>query len=148
MRIKTGFYVSIVCSFLAIGLSAIAADTNLKEIMQGLRDDTVQIADGLLVDDLNMVADAALRIANHASIPPAQVQLVAAELGTEMAAFKQLDVSVHDLSVSVAAAAAANDREKAIADYQNMLGQCLACHAGYRVRVGAVLGGVQATTEP
>ncbi len=70
-----------------IASSATAADTDPKEIMQELRDNVVEITDGLLTDDFTKVAEAALRIANHARIPPDQIQLVAAELGTEMAAF-------------------------------------------------------------
>ena len=101
-----------------IASSATAADRELKEIMQGLRDDVVEITDGVLTDDFTKVADAALRIANHARIPPDQIQLVAAELGTEMAAFKQIDTSVRDLSLSIAAAAEEQDGDRAIADYQ------------------------------
>jgi hypothetical protein len=39
-----------------IALSATAAEPNLKEIMQGLRDDVVEITDGLLTDDFTKVA--------------------------------------------------------------------------------------------
>ena len=39
-----------------IALSATAADTDLKEIMQGLRDDVVEITVGLLTDDFTKVA--------------------------------------------------------------------------------------------
>ena len=80
-------------------MSATAADTDLKEIMQGLRDDVVEITDGLLTDDFTEVAQVAVRVANHARIPSDQIQLVAEELGTEMAAFKQIDTSVYDLSL-------------------------------------------------
>jgi hypothetical protein len=122
-----------------IALTATAAEPNLKVIMQGLRDDVVEITDGLLTDDFTRVVHGAVRIANHARIPDDQIQRVAAELGTEMAAFKQFDTSVHDLSLSIAAAAEEKDRDRAIADYQRMLGGCFACHAAYRDRVGGVL---------
>jgi len=116
-----------------------AAEPNLKLIMQGLRDDVVEITDGLLTDDFTRVAQGAVRIANHPRIPAAQIQLVAAELGTEMAAFKQIDTLVHELSLSIAAAAEEKDRARAIADYQRMLSGCFACHAAYKDRVGTVL---------
>jgi hypothetical protein len=103
-------------SISTIALSATAAEPNLKEIMQGLRDDVVEITDGLLTDDFTKVA-----------------------LGAEMAAFKQIDTSVHDLSLSIAAAAEERDHDRAIADYQRMLSGCFACHAAYKDRVGAVL---------
>jgi cytochrome c551/c552 len=56
-----------------------------------------------------------------------------------MAAFKQIDTSVHELSLSIAAAAEDKDRARAIADYQRMLSGCLACHVAYKDRVGTVL---------
>ncbi len=142
VRTTTYLILIAVFSVLAIAFGATAAESNLKEIMQGLRDDSVAVADGLLMDDFNMVAQGADRIANHAQIPPSQVQLVAAELGPEMATFKQFDNTVHDLSLSIAAAARNNDRDQAIADYQRMLNGCFGCHAAYRERVAAVLSDV------
>jgi hypothetical protein len=139
MNAKTCCNLLMFFSISTIALSATAAEPNLKVIMQGLRDDVAEIADGLLTDDFTKVAHGAVRIANHARIPDEQVQLVAAELGTEMATFKQFDKSVHDLSLSIAAAAEEKDRNKAIAVYQRMLTGCFACHAAYKDRVGAVL---------
>ncbi len=139
MYIKTYSYLLMVFLISIIAMSATAAEPNLKLIMQGLRDDVVEITDGLLTDDFARVAQGAVRIANHPRIPPDQIQLVAAELGTEMAAFKQIDTSVHELSLSIAAAAEAKDRARAIADYQRMLSGCLACHVAYKDRVGTVL---------
>ena len=119
---------------------AVTADSvTLKSIMQGLRDDLVDISDGLLTDDFELVANGAVSIAQHPQIPPAQVQLVAAELGTEMAAFKQIDTLVHDLAIEISAAAAAGNRDTAISDYQRMIEGCFACHRAYKERVAAVL---------
>ncbi len=132
----------IVVLVLTTTCSLLAAEPNLKEIMQGLRNDTVEILDGLLTEDLGMVANGAAGVANHARIPVEQVQLVAAELGAEMGTFKQMDMSVHDLSLSIAAAAEAGDRERAIADYEQMLNGCLACHAAYKDRVATVLSDI------
>lgn len=126
----------------ATALVAAAATPDLKEIMQGLRVESVEIADGLLTDDFDRVAIGAGNIANHARIPQEQVQLVAAELGAEMATFKQFDNLVHESSVSIAAAAKEKDRDRAIADYHRMLDGCFACHAAYRERVANVLSNV------
>jgi hypothetical protein len=139
MHTKSYSCLLIVFSISVIALSATAAEPNLKVIMQGLRDDVVEITDGLLTDDFTKVAHGAVRIANHARIPDDQIQLVAAELGPEMAAFKQIDTSVHELSLSIADAAEEKDRDRAIADYQRMLSGCLACHAAYKDRVGIAL---------
>jgi hypothetical protein len=115
--------------------------TSLKTIMQGLRNDTVVIMDAMLVDDFAAVAEAAGRIADHPRIPPEQVSLVAAELGTEMAAFKQFDTLVHDLSVSLREGAEEGDRVRVQRTFQDMIAGCLGCHSAYRQRVMSVLAG-------
>ena len=112
---------------------------SLKEIMQGLRNNLVEISDGLLTDDFELVAQGAASISEHPKIPAAQVQLVAAELGPEMAAFKQLDNFVHDQSLEIGAAAKALDRDAAISSYQRMIEGCFDCHRTYKERVAAVL---------
>ncbi len=113
--------------------------TTLQEIMQGLRDNLVEINDGLLTDDYALVARGATAIAEHPQIPPEQVQLVAKELGPEMPAFKQFDVRVHNLSLEISVAAEVGDRAAAISGFQQMIEGCFACHAAYKDRVAAVL---------
>ncbi len=136
------------CVFLSsLALANPAQEPDLKTIMQGLRNDTVAMLDGLLTDDFDAVAVAANGIANHPSIPGDQVQLVAFELGPEMPAFKQFDQQVHDLSLSILAAAKEQDRARAIADYQHMLNGCLACHAAYKERVANVLSAASDTEK-
>ena len=127
--------------FLALApTAAMTSDApSLQEIMQGLRNSLVEISDGLLADDFELVAHGPASIAEHPKIPATQVQLVAAELGPEMAAFKQLDNFVHDLSLEISAAARAQDRRAAISGYQRMIEGCLDCHRAYKERVAAVL---------
>ena len=129
-------------SFVFILMPAIALTgeaTALKDIMQGLRDNMLEISDGLLMDDFERVEHGAAAIADHPQIPAAQIQLVAAELGPQMAAFKQLDNLVHDRSLEIGAAARVLDRDAAIAGYQRMIEGCFACHSTYKERVAAVL---------
>ena len=113
--------------------------TTLQTIMQGLRDNLVEVADGLLTDDLELVARAATGIANHPRIPPEQIQLVARELGEEMPVFKQFDMRVHDLAVEIGAAARAGDKTAAMGKFQRMIDGCFGCHAAYKDRVAGVL---------
>lgn len=113
--------------------------TTLQTIMQGLRDNLVEISDGLLSDDFELVEQGATAIANHPQIPPEQVQLVAKELGQEMPAFKQLDTRVHNLAVQISAAASNGDRAAAISGFQDLVDGCFACHASYKDRVAGVL---------
>ena len=113
--------------------------TSLKEIMQGLRDNLIEISDGLLTDDFELIAKGATSISEHPKIPAAQVQLVAAELGPEMAVFKQLDTIVHDLSLDIGIAAKALDRDAVNSSYQRMIDGCFNCHHKYEERLAAVL---------
>lgn len=120
-------------------VSASNPDTDLKSIMQGLRDNLVEITDGLLIDDYEQMARGASGVAEHPKIPPADIQIVAKALGAEMAAFKQYDTLVHDRAVELAEAANAEDREAAVTAYLAMVEGCLACHQKYRQRVAAAL---------
>ena len=113
--------------------------SELKEIMQGLRNNLVDISDGLLTDDFEKVAHGADAIADHPRISPWQVKLVAEELGSEMATFRQLDTIVHDLSLEIRAAATTHNRDDAVSGYQQLLEGCLACHSAYKERVAAAL---------
>jgi hypothetical protein len=133
---RTLLYLAVIS---AVTVSAADTPTDLKAIMQDLQTDTQKVTAGLLVDDLAAVAAAAASIADHPRIPPEQVTLVAAELGTEMPAFKQFDMQVHELSLSIASAARDGDRARAITDFHRMLNGCLDCHAAYRTRVSEAL---------
>jgi hypothetical protein len=133
-------YQTLIAAVLFMPAAAITADAvTLQTIMQGLRDNLVEISDGLLTDDFEKVSDGASAIAAHPQIPAAQVRLVAAELGAEMPTFKQLDTLVHDLSLEIDAAAQASDSGAAISAYQQMFDGCLACHENYKDRVVAAL---------
>jgi hypothetical protein len=113
--------------------------TTLKAIMQGLRESLIVISDGLLKDNFDQIARGAAEIANHPKIPAEQVQLVAQELGPEMATFKQLDLNVHNLSLEIVAAAKAQDRDAALASYQQLIEGCFECHHAYEERIATVL---------
>ena len=120
-------------------VTAVTGETTLKEIMQELRRDFLEVSDGFLLDDFDRVAEGALAIAEHPRIPPEQVERVAAELGPEMPVFKNFDVQVHELSLELYKAAKDGDRAAAIAAYQGMVAACFDCHAAYRERVAAAL---------
>jgi hypothetical protein len=130
--------VGLICIFLP-AIATTDDAISLKEIMQGLRNNLIEISDGLLTDDFMRIEQGATSIAQHPQIAPAQVKLVASALGSEMPAFKQLDNLVHDLSLEVSAAAKILDRDAAISGYQRMIEGCLDCHRIYKERVMAAL---------
>lgn len=125
--------------FLLPAVSGSETTVDLKGIMQGLRNNLVEITDGLLVDDYEQAARGASGVAEHPKIPAADIQLVAKALGTEMAVFKQYDTLVHDRAVELAEAANAEDPDAAVTAYLAMVEGCLACHQKYRQRVAAAL---------
>ena len=129
------------CAVATVAVGQQESATSLKMIMKGLRNDSVLIMDAMLVDDFATVAEAAARISDHPRIPPEQVSLVAAELGSEMAAFKQFDTLVHDLAVSLRESAEEADRVRVQETFEDMIAGCLGCHAAYRQRVMSVLAG-------
>ena len=79
-------------------------------------------------------------IANHPHIPAGQIELIAAGLGKEMAAFKQMDTAVHDLSLEIKAAAESHARASVVSGYLKTIEGCVACHNVYKDRVSAALG--------
>lgn len=123
----------------AVTGDALTPDLTLREIMQGLRDNYVQIADGLLTENFDLIAYGASGIAGHPKIATDQVKLVAAELGADMPSFKQLDRRVHELAVAIKAAAETGNRDAALGSYQQMTESCVACHAVYKERVARAL---------
>lgn len=123
----------------ATAYSDVDSDIDLKKIMQDLQTDTALIVEGLLIENFETINDAATRVADHPRIPPTQVALVAAELGSEMPNFKRLDTLVHDLALSISAAAQEADAASIAENYKRMLDGCLACHSSYRQRVSKVL---------
>lgn len=135
-------YLLCALGFFVVATAAFAQQqvvTSLKTIMQGLRDDTVLIMDAILIDDFPAIGDAAARISDHPRIPPEQVSLVAAELGSEMTAFKQFDSVVHDFSVSLREAAEKGDRARVQETFTDMMSGCFGCHSAYRQRVMSAL---------
>ena len=126
-------------TIVALPAIAVPAETTLKAIMQGLRQNLIDITDGILLDDFGRVAEGALAIAEHPKIPPQQVGRIADELGAEMPVFKNFDVQVHELSLELFTAATERDRDTVVSAYQRMVAACFGCHAAYRERVTAAL---------
>ncbi len=137
--IRNGLLLLVSFAAFAVPVTAVTGETTLKEIMQELRRNFLEVSDGFLLDDFDRVAEGALAIAEHPRIPPEQVELVANELGPEMPVFKNFDVQVHELSLEMYKAAMDGDRAAAVAAYQGMVAACFDCHAAYRERVAAAL---------
>lgn len=139
MTLRKWLHTISLVTFAMSAIVATAAEPSLKEIMQDLRDNLVEITDGLLVDDFDRVAQGAIGVAQHAPISASQAQQIAEALGREMPMFKQFDEQVHASSLAIASAANDQDRDAVIANYRRMVDGCLACHAAFKEPVAAVL---------
>ncbi len=139
MRPQTLLHTIGLVTITMLSLVATAAEPSLKEIMQDLRDNLVEITDGLLVDDFDRVAQGAINVAQHAHISAAQVKQIAAALGPETPTFKQFDEQVHASSLAIASAASDKDRDAVIVNYRRMVDGCLTCHAAFKERVATAL---------
>lgn len=137
-KMLTGWAASLVLIFTSMFAMA-GETTTLKDIMQELRDNLLEISDGLLTDDFEQIQRGATGIAEHPQIPAAQIKLVAAELGAEMPAFKQIDTLVHNLALEIGVAARGRDNVTAMSAYQRMIEGCLSCHSTFKRRITSAL---------
>lgn len=116
-----------------------AAEDNLKNIMQGLGNNFVQIIESLLTGDRDQLIIAAEKIAQHPEIPEYQRILIAAELENEMPQFARFDQMVHSLSLELQKKGLTSTEQELRSNTQEMLSACLACHTAYKSRVSSVL---------
>ena len=139
MKCKKALITAATLALCTLTATASATEPSLQEIMQALRGDLIEITDGLLTEDFDRIERGANGISQHPQIAPAQVKRVAAELGAEMPQFKQFDVQVHNLSLSIVAAAKVKDRDAVEADFKPLLSGCLGCHKAFKDRVSKAL---------
>jgi hypothetical protein len=121
----------------------------LKEIMAGLERDLAAVARGLWAEDMELIAAAAGRVAEHPRVPPEEMQAIQGRLGDEFPAFVNLDRRVHDDALELAAeAVAARPVPQLLDRYVQVQQGCVACHVAYRDRVAAALAGTERRTGP
>jgi len=75
---------------------------SLAEIMQGLEADLAEVTHGIWTQDLDIITEAATRIAEHPKISAEQLSLIKAELGEEIGSFVQIDQVVHSNAFELA----------------------------------------------
>lgn len=114
-----------------------AALPGLFEVMSGLERDMAQLSRGLWLENFDTIRAAAQAVADHPTLPPAEVEQVAAVLGSEMPGFKGMDTRVHDLAVEVTQAADREALAEVMATEAELRAGCVACHTAYRERLRA-----------
>ncbi len=110
-----------------------------KDVMQDLLTDTQQITKGIILEDFQLIEQAANKIANHPKPDLAIRMKVVKTLGNEMGKFKAKDTVVHNSAVNILSAAKANDMNTITKEYQQLVNGCLACHAGFKEKVAKAL---------
>ena len=116
-----------------------ASGTSLKAIMQQLDRDYNKLTYAILLADFDSAAEAANGVANHDKAPMAQKKKLKQALGEKMKGFKQADMKVHALAMSIKKAAKAKDMQTLIQRHSQMLGACMSCHSTYRSKALQIL---------
>lgn len=112
-----------------------AALPRLFSVMVGLQGDMERISRGIWTESYDSIAAAARAVADHPTIGSEGIAKVQGVLGEDMAAFKGMDMTVHDLAVEVEEHAVAGDLE-AVLDAEGRLRQgCVECHTAFRQRL-------------
>ncbi|MDX8387058.1 MAG: hypothetical protein R8M46_00795 [Ghiorsea sp.] len=112
---------------------------SLKVIMQHLKKDYDLLTQAMLDSDFDGAAEAAHAIAYHDKAPMAQKKRLKQAFGKEMKGFKQTDMKVHALALSIEEAAKSKDMKLLVQRQSKMLGSCMACHSTYRERAIKIL---------
>lgn len=117
----------------------------LRLIMQGLAADMARVADGVWTGDGGAVFAAALRVAEHPRVTPAQMGIIQALLGSEFSVFVAHDGRVHDAAVALSRAADSGaSPEELLEGFVEVQRGCVACHARFQSRVSSALAAADA----
>jgi len=112
---------------------------DLKQVMQGLLQDNIQINEGIFSQDFQKIDSAASHIANHPKPAMTTLKKVIGYLGKEMPTFKSHDMKVHNEALEISKSAKQKNINDVMNHYQNMLDGCLACHNQFKERVSKIL---------
>jgi len=115
-----------------------AKPKDLREVMQMISADMLQIVRGISEKNFELIADKAKSVAYHKEPPIKQRQALLLELGFELPKFKGHDNDVHSASMAMKTAAEKLDMAGVIENYGKALNACVACHDNYRERIKAV----------
>lgn len=112
---------------------------SLKEIMQGLLDDTQLISKGVFLENYSMIEKGAKQIAQHPPVPMETRKKLLKALGPEMGQFKGFDMKVHKTAVSIAEAAKNKNMEAILSNYHQLVDGCQYCHESFKQRAIEIL---------
>ncbi|GJM11912.1 MAG: hypothetical protein DHS20C12_03150 [Pseudohongiella sp.] len=131
--------VIVLIALASLAVPLVAAEDDLKSIMQGLGENFAQIVEALLTGDRENLVRSAQKIAEHPEIPAYQRILIAEELGEEISRFAEFDRMVHSLALEIQEKGLVSAELEILGDTQEMLTACFSCHAAYKDRVSPLL---------
>ena len=107
----------------------------LRSIMINLGSEMNEISRALSLGDLPTLAAAATAIAEHPHVSDTERERIQAVLGSNFGSFVSSDRQVHETSVHLSEAAAANDLPATLEQLAELQVRCVACHQEFRERL-------------
>jgi|TARA_R110000868_G_scaffold292687_1_gene553214 hypothetical protein len=107
----------------------------LKPIMANLGTEMNTLQSALWLEDYEIIATSAMKIAEHPKVSDAEKVRVKTAMGEDMGAFVAMDKMVHDGAVALSEAATSNDMPKTLNALAALQRNCVACHSTFRSRL-------------
>lgn len=107
----------------------------LRPVMQQLAVDMSALTSALWVENYDEMILRSRAIANHADIPPAEMQRIRDILGRDVARFEFLDEQAHIAAHRMYAAAQARKLDAFLRDLADVQRGCASCHTQFRGRL-------------
>jgi len=119
----------------SIDASTRAVLPGLFAIMAGLEGNLADISRGIWMEDYAGIQAGAEAVAAHPNVPPEELERVSGALGTDLARFREWDMTVHNLAVLLAEAAQGRAMDSVLAVEAQLRSGCVGCHSEFRDRL-------------
>ncbi len=107
----------------------------LKPIMVGLGEQMAIVQAGIWTENFDLIAEAAMKVADHPKVSDAEKKRVIATLGKDFGAFVALDKAVHSQSVALATAAKEKEMATVLTSLATLQSGCVGCHSQFRAKL-------------
>ena len=107
----------------------------LKGIMIGLGADMAVLQSGLWIEDFEIIATSAMKVADHPKVSDSEKERIIKTLGDDFGAFVAMDKAVHGGAVKLAEAAKKHHWPNVLNELTTLQGNCVTCHAQFRTRL-------------
>jgi cytochrome c556 len=108
------------------------APLELRQVMQGMGRNMVEIVEAVNHEDWPKAGRAASAIANHPKPPMAERVRVLAFVGADLGKFRGFDEKAEEAAKALQDAASRADGQAVISSFAVLQGSCLGCHQSFR----------------